>query len=111
MDATSIESCIRRCLVVARNRNEKLIIVHGGARGADMICDRVCRELGVERIIVNPDWGRYGSRAGFLRNQQMLDENTDIERAYAFSLNDSSGTRDMIIRARRSGIPVYVNQG
>lgn len=111
MDVPTIEGCIRRCLLVARNRNEDLIIVHGGARGADSICDQVCREVGVRRLIVNAEWRRYGRQAGYLRNQQMLDEHNDVEKVFAFIVSDSPGSRDMIVRARRKGIAVHVTRG
>jgi len=53
------------------------IIVHGGARGIDRWAgeEAIRRGLGVE--VYPADWKRYGSRAGFIRNKQMIDTNPD----------------------------------
>ena len=43
------------------------------------------------------DWFKYGRRAGYLRNQKMLDENKDISLVLAFTVGyDSLGTNHMI---------------
>ena len=52
-------------------------IIHGAARGADRMAGRYASTRGIpcESFPVFPeDWDKHGKRAGFLRNQQMLDE-------------------------------------
>ena len=46
------------------------------------------------------DWNKYGKAAGVLRNQQMLDEgHPDLVVYFHKDIENSKGTKDMIIRA------------
>ncbi len=87
------------------------ILVHGAARGADQLAEKVALELGWNLENIHPypaDWTRYGNGAGPIRNQTMLDSEP-ISQVYALRLNGTSrGTDDMIRRARASSIPVTV---
>lgn len=49
-------------------------------------------------------WNKYGKSAGPIRNQQML----DIVYAFTYDLENSRGTRDMVLRARKTKIPVIL---
>jgi len=81
------------------------ILVNGGARGADIIADRIGRELGFtvrSYPIPSEEWTQYGFAAGPLRNKRMLQsEHPDsdgvrIDKAYGFSTgHKNKGTRDM----------------
>jgi YspA, cpYpsA-related SLOG family len=85
-------------------------VVHGACRGADIIAGQIAFELGFT-IDPNPaNWTRDGLRAGPIRNQAMLNKHPDIERVLAFHENiaRSTGTKDMVGRARLAGIPVKV---
>jgi hypothetical protein len=53
---------------------EELLIIHGGARGADSLAGVWAFERGVQVTRYPADWEKYGKRAGYVRNQQMLDE-------------------------------------
>ncbi len=87
-------------------------IVEGGARGADRIAARqsVVVRLRVEEFPA--DWdGPDGKRAGFVRNQKMLDSGIDEVHAFLSKpLSDSRGTADMVRRARAAGVPVYLHR-
>jgi hypothetical protein len=58
------------------------------------------------------DWRRYGRGAGPIRNQQMLDAGRP-DRVVAFhaNLDASRGTADMVRRAIKAGIPVWLATG
>lgn len=57
-------------------------------------------------VIKEGQYGPYNAKAGFARNQEMADY---AEALIALQPNgDSSGTQDMIERARKKGIPVFV---
>lgn len=72
-----------------------------------MIAENVSTKLGITTIKMKADWFRYGKRAGYLRNQKMLDENKDISLVLAFTVGyDSLGTNHMIKIAKNAGIPV-----
>ncbi|ASZ75494.1 hypothetical protein KIW74_gp34 [Mycobacterium phage Kimona] len=92
---------------------EGIVVVHGGARGADDIADRWAHgmnQMGYKVRVEKHDaeWGRYGKRAGMIRNQQMVDAGADV--CLAFPLPGSVGTYGCMIAARRAGIRV-VNFG
>jgi len=84
-----------------------VVIVHGGARGADRIAADEAAKAG---FIVEPhpaDWGRYGKAAGPIRNEEMAKLGADL--CIAFWDLASSGTRDMVDRALAHGINVEIH--
>jgi hypothetical protein len=85
-----------------------LIIVEGGARGADTIARDAAEELGLCVEEYPAEWARYGRAAGPVRNQQMLDEGRPDAVAAFFSSPESRGTADMVRRALAAGLPVDV---
>lgn len=88
------------------------ILVHGACRGADIICAAVAETLGFTIRVYPADWDRFRKGAGPIRNQQMLDcehrpdEQIDLCFAFHNNIEASSGTRDMMKRAAKAGIPV-----
>jgi hypothetical protein len=81
-------------------------VIHGGARGADVLAAEAAKALGhnVESPYL-PDYERYGSRrAPIMRNLAMLGTKPDA--VFAFMLNGSPGTSMVIAEARRRGIRV-----
>ena len=90
----------------------ELTVIHGGARGADELgrkwAEQDDSDTPVSIEAFPADWDRYGKRAGYIRNQQMLDEGKpDIVLAFR-SEGESKGTDMMIDLARKAGVPVYV---
>lgn len=79
------------------------IVVHGSAKGADSLADKVARELGMPSRPYPADWDAYGLAAGPKRNQEMLDkEKPDLVIAFP----GGTGTRDMVNRSKRQGFKV-----
>lgn len=82
-------------------------IISGAAEGADT--------LAIDWAVVNwclfkeypADWSKYKKKAGPIRNQQMLDEET-IQLVVAFPTDKSVGTWDMVRRAKKAGIEVII---
>lgn len=96
-----------------RRELEKLpkntLIIHGAARGADSIADKVARELGFKKPIKYPaDWTKYGKGAGPIRNREMLKEDPDLVLAFHNSIENSKGTKDMIEISKERGIKVIL---
>lgn len=95
---------------VLRKHLERLprgsVILHGGARGGDLMAGVAARALGFEEKVFPADWKRYGKKAGFIRNLEMLEAWPDL--VLAFSLNHSAGTEHTIREARKRGIPTRV---
>lgn len=90
-----------------------MIVVHGGARGADTIaCEWVkkMQSLGyqVTTEVHQADWYEYGKAAGPIRNEVMVDAGADV--CLAFPLGESRGTRHCMSAAEKAGIPV-INLG
>jgi len=95
---------------------EVMTVIEGGAKGADSIAAlwaeqrRHGAENGgyVAHKSFPADWDRYGKRAGYVRNQQMLDEGKpDLVVAFR-SEGESKGTDMMIDLARRAGVTTWV---
>lgn len=85
------------------------VIIEGEARGADSLAASVAEELGFAIMRFPADWDRYGKRAGWLRNQQMLTEgNPDRVIAFTDDLQKSIGTNNMVTLSRRAQKPVDV---
>lgn len=85
------------------------IIIEGAAPGADTLAFQVGRQLGFSVHVYPAQWNKYGKRAGYLRNKQMLVEGRpDI--VHAFPLGESKGTRMMIKLAQEAGVEVVVHE-
>jgi len=81
-------------------------VVHGNARGADKIADRIAKELGFEVDVFPAKWREEGRRAGFLRNQRMV--TSGIDKVIAFWDGESRGTAHAIYVAKELGIRTKV---
>ncbi len=94
-----------------------VILIHGAARGLDSQAAEIGELLGMDVRPYPPHWSHtdecpaeckqmVGRPAGVIRNQKMLDDNTDIEVALSFhpDLSKSKGTGDMCRRVDKAGI-------
>ena len=81
----------------------KIIVISGGARGADLLGERYARERGYEIRRFIPDWNKDGRSAGIIRNRKMIDIADGL---IAFWDGISRGTRHSIETATRKGIVV-----
>lgn len=86
-------------------------VIHGACRGADEIAGEIAKSLGLDIIKCPAEWESYGRAAGPVRNQQMLKHKPDIVFAFHEDIENSKGTKDMITRAMRAGIPVRIIPG
>lgn len=86
--------------------SREVTVIHGAARGADELCGRYAKYIGLKVEEYPANWSEHGKAAGVIRNQQMVDSGADL--CLAFPMTDSIGTHDCIGRAERAGIPVYV---
>jgi hypothetical protein len=83
-------------------------VIDGGASGADTLGHLVAKKLGMGTLTYKAQW-KNGLAAGPIRNKRMLDEGKP-QLVFAFHRNiaKSKGTKDMVNRARRLGIPTCV---
>lgn len=87
---------------------DQLEVIEGGARGADSMSREACLRLKVSVIEILADWATHGRAAGPIRNQRMLDMGPDLVVAFHKNIDQSKGTRDMVNRAKKAGVPVRV---
>lgn len=87
---------------------EDMVIVQGGAKGADFLAKvwaKYWREEGedIRQEEYPADWKKHGKAAGYIRNKQMLDEGKpDLVVAFP----GGAGTADMIRQAKAAGVEV-----
>lgn len=84
---------------------KNVIILSGGAKGADQLGERFAMENNLELEYHQADWKSFGKRAGLIRNAQMA-ENADI--LIAFWDGQSKGTEHMINSAYQNGLRVEI---
>lgn len=75
-------------------------IVSGGAGGPDSWAVWHAKKRGMPTRVFPADWHTHGKRAGFLRNQTIVDR-ADV--VVAFWDGESRGTADTIAKARAAG--------
>lgn len=87
-----------------------LVVIEGGAPGADQLAGKIAdSDTRIKHECYPANWKRFGRAAGPIRNQQMLDEGQpDVVYAFHDNIYESKGTKDMVNRAKKAGIPVYI---
>ena len=88
-----------------RETHADLVVVSGGAMGADRLAASYAKRHNLPLIQYRADWARHGRRAGALRNKQIVD---NADAVIAFWDEQSPGTRITLDMAARSGIPATV---
>jgi hypothetical protein len=102
---------VRAVLDRLAKRVEIFAIRHGAARGADSLGGRWARENGYMEQVYPAEWDRLGKRAGFVRNQEMIDAHdpeipsSRVVAVVAFP--GGNGTAHMVRIARAAGVPVW----
>lgn len=81
------------------------LIVSGGARGVDRLGERYAAEHGIPVKKFPADWEKFGKAAGHIRNKQMAEHGDAL---VAVWLNESRGTKNMIMNATNCGLQLYV---
>ena len=94
-------------MTIAKRQHRIQEVCQGGAAGADIMAFGACRDMHIICKTFPAQWKLYGRAAGPIRNQQMLDEFKPTQ-VFAFhdNLEASKGTKDMVRRAKKAGIPV-----
>lgn len=89
----------------------KIEIVCGMARGADLLGKRYAEVNGYDVKCFPANWDLYGKSAGYLRNKEMA-EYAASEKGYgaliAFWNGNSKGTKNMIDLAKEYGLKTFV---
>lgn len=84
---------------------DKIVIISGGARGADSLAEKYANEKGFELKVISAQWDKYGKRAGFIRNNKMAElGNACI--AFFTETSECKGTSMMVRIAREKHLLV-----
>jgi hypothetical protein len=82
---------------------ENIIIINVAAKGVDSVADEWAVVNWVPSIQFPADWTKYGKKAGYIRNKQMLDEGKpDLVIAFP----GGHGTANMVKLAKEAGVEV-----
>ena len=84
---------------------EKLTLICGMARGADLTAYKLFSEAGLPVKMYPADWDQYGKSAGYIRNNKMADV---ADMLIAFWDGESRGTAHMINTMKQQHKPVFV---
>lgn len=84
-----------------------LMVVSGGAKGADALGEAWARGHGITVMRFPANWDRYGNAAGPIRNALMAWWSTALV-AFLVAREASRGTRNMIKTAQQGGLKVHV---
>jgi hypothetical protein len=82
-----------------RPKKKMLVVVHGGARGADSIAARAAEKLGAVTIECKANWNHFGKAAGPIRNSAMC-ALFEFDEILQYPSSDSRGTTDCVRKAR-----------
>lgn len=90
---------------------DKIRIISGTARGADLLGEQYAKIAGYEVSRFPADWDGLGKRAGYVRNAEMAkfavaDGNYGV--LIAFWDGKSKGTKHMIDLAEKKGLEVHI---
>lgn len=99
-DAARIWSVLDHYL---READDFACLIHGAARGADSIGGEWAQARSVPIEAFPADWAAHGTIAGPIRNAQMLREGKPT---LVIAFPGGAGTRNMVERAKRAGVPV-----
>jgi len=82
-----------------------ILVIHGGAQGADILAGQVASELGYKVWVVSAEWEKYGEAAGLLQRAEILNVKPDLILAFHPDLNQSKETKDLLKQASKMHIP------
>ena len=85
---------------------EPSVVLWGGAGGVDALGKHWAEVRGLPWEPFFADWERHGRGAGPIRNQKMAN---NADALIAVWDGKSHGTKDMIAKAKRRGLKVYVH--
>ena len=81
------------------------LIISGGARGVDRLAEDLADRKGISKLILRPDYRRYGRGAPLRRNREMVDL---ADRVLVIWNGTSRGSAETLAYAKKMGKPVQV---
>lgn len=90
-------------LDIIRQTDKDIIIICGGAKGADSLAWDWALDRGVRHEIYVAEWKKHGRSAGPIRNQKMLDLGIDL----LIAMPGGVGTEHMVKICKKKDVRVY----
>lgn len=81
------------------------LVISGGARGIDEKAEAYADSMNIPKLIIKPEYARYGRAAPIKRNELIVDQ---ADRIVALWDNASKGTKHVIDYANKVGKPIEV---
>lgn len=82
-----------------------LIVISGGARGADILGEKWAKENKIRTLIFLANWQKYGKKAGFIRNYDIIN---NCDAVVAFWDGKSKGTAHSLNLAKEQNKPIKI---
>lgn len=82
----------------------KVLFAHGGAPGADSLCEWICHDMGIHSFICRHRMKKYGKGGGPMRNRIILRE---FDPHVVLAFGEGPGTEDSVKIAIEAGKKVY----
>lgn len=98
---------LKRKMDAITRKAKTVIVISGGAEGADKLGERWAYECGHSYEVYYADWNNLGKKAGPIRNSQMLGEGK-ADAVVVFWDGKSPGTRDLLLKAGALDLPVRI---
>jgi hypothetical protein len=89
--------------------NDGFMVIAGGARGADEICEEVAKSFGIHVARVDALWDHYGRAAGPIRNNYMLYLEPHEAHGFHDNIAESKGSKNMRDQCTSALIPCYIH--
>ena len=86
----------------ALKRHPDMVLVHGGAPGAELIAGKWADARGVSQIVCKPDWANHNKAVPFKRNDEML----ALDLIGLIAASGSGITDNLVDKARAKNVPV-----
>ena len=83
-------------------------VISGKAKGADTLGETYAKLFDIQIKSFPADWNQYGKGAGFIRNQDMANYCFTEDILLALWDGQSKGTLDMISKAKKKSMKVYI---
>ena len=68
-DYETMKDTVDKMLI--NKKNKDIVVVSGGANGADSLAEQYAREKGYQLVVFPANWDEEGKRAGYNRNKRM----------------------------------------
>jgi hypothetical protein len=91
--------------VLESYKSKITLVVSGAARGADKLGEQWAIDNNIKTLIFPADWDKYGKRAGFIRNEDII---KNCDGAIAFWNEVSNGTRHSISLCEKYNKPCKI---